>query len=89
MDEAGTPNDTLSHESDAFVGFGACKYRPVTQADYEAAKTPDAVIQVLATALRTQCVKREIKFFEDLLSDGLLVMNSEKTFDVPADNKFV
>ena len=89
LDEADSPNDTLSHEADAFVGFGACKYKQVTQSDYDAAKTPEAVLFVLATALRTQCVKKEIQFFDDLLKDGMLVMNSDKTFDVVTDNKFV
>ncbi len=89
LDEAGKPNVTLSHESDAFVGFGACIYKQVTKADYDAAKTPEQVVLLIATALRTHCVKREIKFYNDLISDGLVKMNADKTFDIPADNKYL
>ena len=89
LDEAGTPNDTFSHETDAFVGFGACQYRRVTADDYDAAETPEAVIDVIATALRTQCVQTEVESYNDLLTDGLLTMNSDKTFDISPDNRIV
>ena len=89
IDKAGSPNDTFSHEHDAFVGFGNCIYKQVTEAEYDAAKTEDEVALVLATALRTYCVNRDIKSLDNLFNDGLLKMNPDKTFEIEADNEYM
>jgi len=90
MDEAGEAGNTLTHEDDAFVGFGGCEYKKVTKKDVEGAKSASDLLKLLTTALRTQCVSKEIKFYETLISENFLRFNeADKTFDVPQENKYL
>jgi len=89
MDEGGAPGNTLTHEDDAFVGFGSCEYQAVTKEDFEKATSEMQILTLLMKALRTQCVAKDIKFYERLLSEKYLVLNHDKTFTVPPDSKIL
>lgn len=86
---AKSANDTLAHENVAFIGFGACKYKEVTAEDYDAAETSEDLIALITSTLRTQCIEREIQFYDNLVNLGVLTLNPDKTFDIPFDNEFM
>jgi hypothetical protein len=61
----------------------------VTKEDYEDARKPRDVLFLIATALRTQCIKTDITFYDTLLEKEFIKMNKDKTFDVLTDNKYL
>jgi len=84
------PGQTLDHEYEVFVGFGTCAYSNVTQKDFDGATKENDVILLLATALRSECAKRKITFFESLVTEGYLKFSSaDKTFAIDAGYKYL
>ena len=86
MDEAGAPGGTLAHESEAFIGFGGCVYDPVTRSQFDHAEHSEQIISLLARALRTQCIKQELKIYNNLVKGEFIKLDSDKTFDILADH---
>jgi hypothetical protein len=70
-------------QSEPFIGFGNCVFKPVTLQDFEATKNSHGLAKLYMQAMRTHCLKDQVDLIKDLITDGFLKLAEDKSFTVP------
>ncbi|CAG7733181.1 unnamed protein product [Allacma fusca] len=82
MDDISANSASSSFSESAFMGIGTCPLVEVTLEDINEYDNIHDVARLYHTILRTSCIEKQSLLLSDLLLEGVLVINSDKTLSM-------